>query len=139
LRPREGLAGPKPAGLLPIGVIMTILGARVICCACGAMPHPCCELVQQDFTLRRFDSLGRPSEGGGLWFCEAHYPASRKRPSRVSVSPGEAIDRLERLLSNEDARLVEAVAEQDDLVGALEDYRREVAHAVTELRREITA
>ena len=66
------------------------LGARIVCAACAAMSYPCCEAVREDFTLRRYDDHGRPSESPekGLWYCERHRPPLLA--AAVAFGPGRA-------------------------------------------------
>jgi hypothetical protein len=117
------------------------LGARVVCIVCAAMPFPCCEEVWGDFTLRRFDDLGRPSESPekGLWACERHRPQlSAPKPRVARVVPVEALDDFENLVASEAALLEEAAADQDNVPSAVRAFREEVTRGLASFRKAIT-
>jgi hypothetical protein len=85
------------------------------CSVCGAKPF----VDPKGFTLRRFDSSGRPtSETKAELFCESHYPP-RARVLRPPVqTPLEALDQFERVIK-------------------AEDESAEVERALTELRKAL--
>lgn len=114
-----------------------ILGARILCFVCAAMPFPCCEEVRQDFTLRRFDDLGRPAESPakGLWSCGLHTPQrSAPKPRVARVAPVQALADLENVLGLEIAHLNEAIAD-DGVTDALGNFRKEVERGLASLRK----
>jgi hypothetical protein len=121
---------------------LPVLGAGIICVTCGAMPVPCCGKVQQDFTLRRFDDLGRPSEspGEGLWTCERHRPQlSAPKPRVARVVPVEALVDFENLIASEAVLLEEAATDQDDVPSALKAFREEITRGLAELKKAVAS
>jgi hypothetical protein len=120
---------------------LPVLGARVLCIFCAAMPFPCCEEVREDFTLRRFDDLGRPCESPekGLWACELHQPQlSAPKPRSARVAPAEAMVDFETLVASEVALLEEAAVDEDDVPSAINTFREEVARGLAAFRKAIT-
>jgi hypothetical protein len=121
---------------------LPMLGARVLCIVCAAMPFPCCGEVREDFTLRRFDALGRPSESPekGLWACELHQPRLlAPKPRSPRVTPAEAMVDFETLVASEVALLEEAAVDQDDVPSALKTFREEITRGLAAFRKGIAA
>ena len=108
----------------------------------GAMPFPCCERVQQDFTLCRFDALGCPSQSPekGLWACERHRPQlSGPAPRIARIGPTEALIDLEILISTETALLEDWVADQEGDPGALKTLREEITRGLAALKKAVAS
>lgn len=121
---------------------LPVLGASIICVTCGAMPFPCCERVQQDFTLCRFDALGCPSQSPekGLWACERHRPQlSGPAPRIARIGPTEALIDLEILISTETALLEDWVADQEGDPGALKTLREEITRGLAALKKAVAS
>jgi hypothetical protein len=119
-------------------------GAFIRCVICGKEPFaddPALECHE----LRRFAPNGEFSDSPALgdWYCPAHAPAKSKRAARVVVgSPLEAVDAFESLLTDETARLAEALPcedddNTDDVEAAFETFGRETKRGLSQLKEVI--